>query len=145
MSNPTAGEVLALLAEYLETRALWPSPFRYSDTEAGRIEHNRLIEADKVAYGSLVAINPAHLRTLAAALSAPAEAGAGEGEPNAADHLEDAYERFSGKFGVRFPFVEDDRCFMVPTDDVEIFQTAFEAGIAEFRAALAPSPAPDDA
>ncbi|MFT2721649.1 hypothetical protein ACMT4L_16785 [Deinococcus sp. A31D244] len=74
---------------------------------------------------------------LESALRAQAEAGAGQqDESTPADALEAAYERFSDKFLVRYPFVAEDQHFMVPHDAAEAFTQAMEQGVAAFRAAL---------
>lgn len=77
---------------------------------------------------------------------AQAEAGAGQqDESTPADALEAAYERFSDKFLVRYPFVKEDQHFMVPHDAAGVFTQAMEQGVAAFRAALAQADAGGEA
>lgn len=69
MSEPTAGEVLGMLAEWREAVNAYVST---NDLDSESAAYRRMLSAEAV----MDQLDPAHLRTLAAALTAPAPAEA---------------------------------------------------------------------
>ena len=92
MSEPTAGEVLGMLADFVEAsvaRDEAEAKLRGAGklTDEGR-GFSVALRREAVATDALLALSPAHLRALAAALTAPA--------PAEADELRAEVERLEG-------------------------------------------------